>query len=147
MCQVICERGEREGVTGGATGGQRRGRMEGRRVRRDEGEEKKSLVRDRTDKRGKCVRWGRKRKISVVSPHHPARAEWSTVCVGWATGGRVRDGQPSSPFKKKKEEGICNSSLIKIIVDQPRFVVAPPNHRQVNTSSLVAKRRVVAYKR
>ena len=42
MCQVICERGEREGVTGGATGGQRRGRMEGRRVRRDEGEEKKS---------------------------------------------------------------------------------------------------------
>ena len=115
MCQVICERGEREGVTGGATGGQRRGRMEGRRVRRDEGEEKKSLVRDRTDKRGKCVRWGRKRKISVVSPHHPARAEWSTVCVGWATGGRVRDGQPSSPFKKKKEEGICNSSLIKII--------------------------------
>jgi len=115
VCQVICERGEREGVTGGATGGQRRGRMEGRRVRRDEGEEKKSLVRDRTDKRGKCVRWGRKRKISVVSPHHPARAEWSTVCVGWATGGRARDGQPSSPFKKKKEEGICNSSLIKII--------------------------------
>ena len=114
MCQVICERGEREGVTGGATRRQRRGRMEGRRVRRDEGEEKKSLVRDRTDKRGKCVRWGRKRKISVVPPHHPARAEWSTVCVGWATGGRVRDGQPSSPFKKKKEEGICNSSLIKI---------------------------------
>ena len=115
MCQVICERGEREGVTGGATGGQRRGRMEGRRVRRDEGEEKKSLVRDRTDKRGKCVRWGRKRKISVVSLYHPARAEWSTVCVAWTTGGRVRDGQPSSPFKKKKEEGICNSSLIKII--------------------------------
>ena len=98
-----------------ATGRRGRGRMEGRRVRRDEGEEKKSLVRDRTDKRGKCVRWGRKRKISVVPPHHPARAEWSTVCVGWATGGRVRDGQPSSPFKKKKEEGICNSSLIKII--------------------------------
>ena len=56
MCQVICERGEREGVTGGATGGQRRGRMEGRRVRRDEGEEKKSLVRGRMDERGKCVR-------------------------------------------------------------------------------------------
>jgi hypothetical protein len=35
--------------------------------------------------------------------------------VAWTTGGRVRDGQPSSPFKKKKEEGICNSSLIKII--------------------------------
>jgi hypothetical protein len=32
-----------------------------------------------------------------------------------ATGGRVRDGQPPSPFKKKKEEGTCNSSLIKII--------------------------------
>ena len=64
---------------------------------------------------GKCVRWGRKRKISVVSLHHPARAEWSTVCVAWTTGGRARDGQASSPFKKKKEEGICNSSLIKII--------------------------------
>jgi hypothetical protein len=37
------------------------------------------------------------------------------VCVAWTTGGRVRDGQPSSPFKKKKEEGICNSPLIKII--------------------------------
>jgi hypothetical protein len=71
--------------------------------------------RDRTDKRGKCVRWGRKRKIPVVSLHHPSRAEWSAACVGWATGGRVRDGQPSSPFKKKKEKGICNSSLIKII--------------------------------
>ena len=79
----------------------------------DEGEMDRD--RDRTDKRGKCVRWGRKRKISVVSPHHPARAEWSTVCVAWTTGGRARDGQPSSPFKKKKEEGICNSSLIKII--------------------------------
>jgi len=109
----------------------------------DEGEMDRD--RDRTDKRGKCVRWGRKRKISVVSPHHPARAEWSTVRVAWTTGGRARDGQPSSPFKKK-EEGICNSPLIKIIIDQPRFVVAPPNHRQVKTSSLVAKRRVVAYK-
>ena len=79
----------------------------------DEGEMDRD--RDRTDKRGKCARWGRKRKISVVSPHHPARAEWSTVCVAWTTGGRARDGQPSSPFKKKKEEGICNSSLIKII--------------------------------
>ena len=79
----------------------------------DEGEMDRD--RDRTDKREKCVRWGRKRKISVVSPHHPARAEWSTVCVAWTTGGRARDGQPSSPFKKKKEEGICNSSLIKII--------------------------------
>ena len=79
----------------------------------DEGEMDRD--RDRTDKRGKCVRWGRKRKISVVSPHHPARAEWSTVRVAWTTGGRARDGQPSSPFKKKKEEGICNSSLIKII--------------------------------
>jgi hypothetical protein len=29
VCQVICERGDREGVTGRATGGQRRGRMEG----------------------------------------------------------------------------------------------------------------------
>jgi hypothetical protein len=45
----------------------------------------------------------------------PARAEWPTACVGWATGGRARDGQPPSPFKKKKEEGTCNSSLIKII--------------------------------
>jgi hypothetical protein len=35
--------------------------------------------------------------------------------VEWATGGRARDGQPPSPFKKKKEEGICNSWLIKII--------------------------------
>jgi hypothetical protein len=35
--------------------------------------------------------------------------------VAWTTGGRARDGQPPSPFKKKKEEGICNSSLIKII--------------------------------
>jgi hypothetical protein len=71
--------------------------------------------RDRTDKRGKCVRWGRKRKIPVVSPHHPARAEWPTVCVALTTGGRARDGQPPSPFKKKKGEGTCNSSLIKII--------------------------------
>ena len=53
---MMCAREEREGVTGGATGGQRRGRMEGRRVRRDEGEEKKSLVRGRMDERGKCVR-------------------------------------------------------------------------------------------
>jgi hypothetical protein len=77
--------------------------------------------RDRTDKRGKCVRWGRKRKISVASPHHAARTELptvSTVCVGWAAGGRVRDGKPPSPFKKKEEGGICNSSLIKIIFDQ-----------------------------
>ena len=106
--------------------------MEGRRVRRDEGEEKKSLVRDRTDKRGKCVRWGRKRKISVVSPHHPARAERSCVCVGWATGGRVRDGQPSSPFKKKKEEGICNSSLIKIIF---RPIIYWTNERGINSGT------------
>jgi hypothetical protein len=37
--------------------------------------------------------------------------------VGWATGGRARDGQLPSPFKKKKDEGISNSnsSLIKII--------------------------------
>jgi hypothetical protein len=41
--------------------------------------------------------------------------------VGWATGGRARDGQPSSPFKK---EGICNSSLIKIISDQPQGAIA-----------------------
>ena len=115
VCQVIFERGECEGVTRGATGGQRRGRNECRRTGNGGGATEGRGDRDRTDKRGKCVRWGRKRKISVVSPHHPARAEWSTVCVGWATGGRVRDGQPSSPFKKKKEEGICNSSLIKII--------------------------------
>jgi hypothetical protein len=35
--------------------------------------------------------------------------------VAWTTGGRARDGQPPSPLKKKKEEGTCNSSLIKII--------------------------------
>jgi hypothetical protein len=58
---------------------------------------------------------GKEAKVSVVSHHHPARAEWSTVCVAWTTGGRACDGQPSSPFKKKKEEGTCNSSLIKII--------------------------------
>ena len=106
------------GVRGSDERGDRRAEERQKRVQNegngtDEGEMDRD--RDRTDKRGKCVRWGRKRKISVVSPHHPARAEWSTVCVAWTTGGRVRDGQPSSPFKKKKEEGICNSSLIKII--------------------------------
>jgi hypothetical protein len=96
----------------------------------DEGEMDRD--RDITDKRGKCVRWGRKRKISVVSPHHPVRAEWSTVCVAWTTGGRVRDGQPSSTFKKKKEEGICNSSLIKIIF---RPIIYWPNERGNKTGT------------
>ena len=113
--QSILAREECEGVTRGATGGQRRGRNACRRTGNGRGATEGRGDRDRTDKRGKCVRWGRKRKISVVSLYHPARAEWSTVCVAWTTGGRVRDGQPSSPFKKKKEEGICNSSLIKII--------------------------------
>ena len=48
----------------------------GQTVRRDEGEEETSLVRGRVDERGKCVRGRRKRKKSVVSHHHPARAEW-----------------------------------------------------------------------
>ena len=113
--QSMLAREECEGVTRGATGGQRRGRNEYRRTGNGGGATEGRGDRDRTDKREKCVRWGRKRKIPVVSPHHPARAEWSTVCVAWTTGGRVRDGKPSSPFKKKKEEGICNSSLIKII--------------------------------
>jgi hypothetical protein len=114
--------------TGGVRGGDERGdrRAEERQKRvQNEGngtdEECDGRDRDRTDKRGKCIRWGRKRNISVVSPHHPARAGWSTVCVAWTwtAGGRVHDGQPSSPFKKKEEEGIfCNSPLIKIIFDQ-----------------------------
>ena len=113
--QSTLAREECEGVTRGATGGQRRARNKYRRTGNGGGATEGRGDRDRTDKRGKCVRWGRKRKIPVISPHHPARAGWSTACVAWTTGGRARDGQPSSPFKKKKEEGICNSSLIKII--------------------------------
>jgi hypothetical protein len=30
-------------------------------------------------------------------------------------GGRVRDGQPPSPFEKKTEEGMCKPSLLTII--------------------------------
>jgi hypothetical protein len=83
--QVMHEREERGGVTGGATGGQRRGRT-------GEWDGRVGRTRSGTDEteRGKFVRWRRKRKNSVVSPHHPARAEWPAVCVGWATGGRGR---------------------------------------------------------
>ena len=52
VCQVICERREREGVTGGATGGQKGGQT-GQKGRGGGGKE---FVRGRMDERGKCVR-------------------------------------------------------------------------------------------
>jgi hypothetical protein len=46
----------------------------------------------------------------------------------------VRDGQPHSPFKKKKEEGICNSPLIKIIF---RTIIYRRNERGDKTGTHV----------
>jgi hypothetical protein len=42
-------------------------------------------------------------------PHRPVRAERPTACVRWAAGGRVRDCQPSTSFKKEEEEDTYNS--------------------------------------
>jgi hypothetical protein len=97
--------------------------MEGRRVRRDEGEEKKNSSDAGWWTRGGNV-FGEEGSERTPSSFLTALYVQSgpTVCVWWATGGCARDGQPSSQFKKKKEEnkGIYNSPLIEIISDQPQ---------------------------
>jgi hypothetical protein len=81
VCQVICEREEREGVTGGATGRQRRGRMEGK--TRGMGRTRDETETERT--RGKNVFGGEGSKRSPSSPLTTLHVQSGQLCV-W--GGR-----------------------------------------------------------
>jgi hypothetical protein len=74
------------------------------------------------------------------------------VCgVRWATGGRARDGQPPTSFKKEEEEGTCDSSFFftnKIIYRRRGARISGNSHdvknfKLPNLNYLIGKKMII----
>ena len=122
--QSILAREECEGVTRGATGGQRRGRNEYR--TRGMGRTRGKWTETETERTsGGNVFGGEGSERSPSSLLTTLHVQSGQLCV-WR-GRRVVVHVMANRLlhsKRRKKEGICNSSLIKIISDQPQGAVA-----------------------